>query len=269
MSHFRRLERVSSWRRMALEAWAPPSDPTVYGILEVPAAPLEAHVARLREASGKRVTLTHLIGKAAALAIAARPETNSIVRRGRLWQRDTIDVFFQVAFEGGENLAGAKVCAADRKGVLEIADELAACASRIRDRRDDPTVRSTRTLARLPPRLLRAAMRAGETLSYDYGVDLSRLGIPYDAIGSCMITNVAGFGLEVGLAPLFPPGRCPMILTVGAVRERPAVVAGQVVAQRTLVLGAAFDHRVADGYQAGRLAGELRAALLDPATRLA
>lgn len=268
MSRFRPLERVSTWRRMALEAWAPPSDPTVYGILELPAAPLEARVARLREESGRRVTLTHLIGKAAALAIAARPETNCIIRRGRLWQRDTVDVFFQVAFEGGENLAGAKICRADSRSVIEIADELARCAARIRERRDDPTVRSTRTLARLPPSLLRLAMRTGETLSYDYGLDLSPVGIPYDAIGSCMITNVAGFGLEVGLAPLFPPGRCPMILTVGAVRERPAVVDGEVVPRRTLTLGAAFDHRVADGYQAGRLASALREALEHPEERL-
>lgn len=261
---FHRLERVSSWRTMALHAWKSPADPTVYGVIDVDAGPLVAHVERLREETGRRITLTHLVGKAVAIAIAERPEVNAIVRRGRLYVRDSIDVFFQVAFEGGENLAGAKVENVDEKSVARIADDLARGAERIRERGNDPTQVSARRLGALPPALVRAAMRLGETLTYDLDLDLSRLGIPYDAFGSAMVTSVAGFGLTTGHAPLFPPSRVPIVLTVGAVHDAPAVLDGQVIVRPTLTIGATFDHRLLDGYQAGRLAKRFHEALENP-----
>jgi pyruvate/2-oxoglutarate dehydrogenase complex dihydrolipoamide acyltransferase (E2) component len=78
------------------------------------------------------------------------------------------------------------------------------------------------------------------------------------------VTSVAGYGLSVGFAPLFPPGRVPIVLTVGEVRDRPAVVEGRLVAEPTLSIGASFDHRVMDGYHAGRMAKRFREVLADP-----
>ncbi len=261
---FHRLERVSSWRTMALHAWKSPADPTVYGVIDIDAGPLSAHIEKLRQETGRRITITHLVGKAVAVAIAERPEVNAIVRRGRLYARDSIDVFFQVAFEGGENLAGAKVDNVDDKSVERIADDLARGAERIRERRDDPTQVSARRLGGLPPALIRTAMKLGETLTYDFDINLSRLGVPYDAFGSAMVTSVAGFGLTSGHAPLFPPSRVPIVLTVGAVHDAPAVLDGRVVARPTLTIGASFDHRILDGYQAGRLAKRFSEALENP-----
>ena len=133
--------------------------------------------------------------------------------------RDSIDVFFQVAFEGGENLAGTKITDADHKSIVDIARELSERVDRLRSKKDEPTQQSARRLSALPAPLLKLMMRLGETLSYDMDLDLSRLGVPYDAFGSCMVTSVAGYGLSVGFAPLFPPGRVPIVLTVGEVRD--------------------------------------------------
>jgi pyruvate dehydrogenase E2 component (dihydrolipoamide acetyltransferase) len=83
-----------------------------------------------------------------------------------------------------------------------------------------------------------------------------------------MITNVAGFGLTVGQAPLFPPSRTPIILTIGAVRDAPAVVDGEIRIRPILTIGASFDHRVLDGYQAGRMAKRFREVLEDPKKEL-
>jgi pyruvate/2-oxoglutarate dehydrogenase complex dihydrolipoamide acyltransferase (E2) component len=246
---------------MALHAWSRPKDPTVYGVMDIDARSALGQVAELRKATGRKITLTHLIGKALAIAIAERPEVNAIVRRGRLYVRDSIDIFFQVAFEGGENLAGAKVEGVDQKSVAEIAEALERRAERIRTKKDDPTQLSARRLSRLPPALVNLAMRVGESLTYDYDLNLSKLGVPYDAFGSAMITNVAGFGLTVGQAPLFPPSRVPIVLTVGAVHDAPAVVDGQVVVRPTLTIGASFDHRLLDGFQAGKLAKRFHEAL--------
>jgi pyruvate dehydrogenase E2 component (dihydrolipoamide acetyltransferase) len=268
MSRFHRLENLPTWRKMALFAWGPPRDPTVYGTIEVGVERAQRYIAQLREQTGVKVTLTHLVGKAAAAAIAERPEVNAIVRRGHIYVRDSIDVFFQVAFEGGENLAGTKIVDADHKSVVDIARELSERVERMRSKKDDPTQRSARRLSALPPPLLKLMMRLGETLSYDMDLDLSRIGVPYDAFGSCMVTNVAGYGLSVGFAPLFPPGRVPIVLTMGEVRDQPAVVDGRVVAAPTLTIGVSFDHRVMDGYHAGRMAKRFRDALADPEREL-
>jgi pyruvate/2-oxoglutarate dehydrogenase complex dihydrolipoamide acyltransferase (E2) component len=249
---------------MAVHAWSAPRDPTVYGIIDIDATRLLEFVERVRAESGVKVTLTHVVGKAVGLAIAERPEVNAIIRRGRIYVRDTVDVFFQVAFDGGEELAGCKVGRIDQKSVIEVAEELAARARRIREKKDDPTQQSARLLARLPPALTKLAMQLGERLTYDFDLDLSWAGMPYDAFGSVMVTNVGGFGLTVGQAPLFPPSRTPIVLTVGAVRDAPLAISGRVEVRPVLTIGASFDHRVADGYQAGRMAKRFREVLENP-----
>jgi pyruvate dehydrogenase E2 component (dihydrolipoamide acetyltransferase) len=261
---FHPAKDLPSWRTVALHAWDRPRDPTVYGVLEIDATRALAYVEAVRSATGERVTLTHLVGKAVAVAIAERPDVNAIMRRGRLYLRDTIDIFFQVAFDDGENLAGAKVASADQKDLGTIARELSERAERIRNKKDSPTQKSAEILSRLPPTLVRAAIRAGEILTYDFDLNLSRLGVPYDAFGSCMVTSVASFGLTYGHAPLFPPSRVPIVLTVGAVTPAPVAVDGKVEVRPVLTIGAAFDHRVADGYQAGRMARRFRDVLENP-----
>jgi pyruvate/2-oxoglutarate dehydrogenase complex dihydrolipoamide acyltransferase (E2) component len=265
---FRPAERLSSWRTVAIHAWDRPNDPTVYGVLEVDASRALAYIERKRNETGVRVTITHLVGKALATAIAERPEVNAILRRGRLYLRDTIDIFFQVAFDDGENLAGAKVERIDQKDVLEIARDLERRAERIRSKKDAPTQKSTDVLSRLPPLLAKLAIRGGEILSYDFDLDLSKLGVPYDAFGSAMITNVGSFGLTVGHAPLFPPSRVPIVLTMGALQQAPVAIDGRVEVRPVLTIGATFDHRVADGYQAGRMARRFRDVLEDPEKEL-
>jgi pyruvate dehydrogenase E2 component (dihydrolipoamide acetyltransferase) len=265
---FRPAKDLPSWRTIALNAWDRPRDPSVYGVMEFDATRALAYVERVRTESDEKVTLTHLVGKAVAQAIAERPEVNAIIRRGKLYLRDTIDIFFQIAFEEGENLAGAKLSRVDQLSVPEIARELRGRAQRIRRDKDHPTQQSANVLSRLPPSLVRVALRAGEILTYDYDFDLSRLGVPYDAFGSCMVTSVASFGLTVGQAPLFPPSRVPIVLTIGAVTPAPLAVDGRVEVRPQLTIGATFDHRVADGYQAGRMARRFRDILEDPEKEL-
>lgn len=258
MSPFRRLDKLSTWRAVAVHAWSRPNDPTVYGILELDAGPAIAYLDKLRATSGERVTMTHLVGKAAAIAIASRPEVNAILRRGRVYTRTTTDIFFQIAFDEGEDLAGAKVARANEKSVVAIAKELRERAERVRIRKDHETQKSASLMAKLPPFLTGIAMRAGEALSYDFGLDLSRLGVPFDAFGSCMVTNIASFGLEMGFAPLLPFSRVPILLTVGGVHEAPRARKGKLEVGQCLKIGVTFDHRLLDGYQAGELAKRFR-----------
>lgn len=260
---------MPSWRQLAMHTWRPPRDPTVYGTIDIDVSGATGWLDQQRRESGVKVTLTHLVGKAVALAIAERPEVNAVVRRRRhLYVRDTIDVFFQVAFEGGENLSGAKVDRCNEKSVVEIARELRDRAERIRAHQEKEIAEGRDRIGRLPSFLRRPALDLASWLSYDLGLDLRRVGIPYDQFGSAMVTNVGMFGLPSGFAPLVPFARTPILITVGAVQARPVAVEDRVEVRPMLTIGATFDHRVLDGYQAGKLASRFRAVMEDPATNL-
>lgn len=248
---------------MALHAWRSPDDPTVYGSLEIDATEALAAVRTLRERTGARITVTHLVGRAVALAIAERPEVNAIVRFGSLYQRDTIDVFFQIAFEGGEDLNGQKIERANEKDVPTIARELEEGARAVREKRASG-VKTASMFSRIPSPVVGLAMRAGVFASYDLGLDLSRFGVPYDGFGSAMVTNVGSFGITSGHAPILPFSRCPILLLVGEIHEKPVVRDGHIVARPILPIGVTFDHRILDGYQAGKMAARFRTLMETP-----
>jgi len=111
-------------------------------------------------------------------------------------------------------------------------------------------------------------MRASEFAMFDLGLNLSRFGIPFDPFGTVMITNVGGFGIEQGFAPLMPLSRTPALICVGAIRDRVVVVDGQPAVRPVVTLGGTFDHRVIDGYHAGKLCQTVRAVLEDPIAHL-
>lgn len=265
MSGFRRLDKTSSWRRVSLNAWQAPTDPSIYGWLDLDVTRARTYLEALGQESGIKVTLTHLVGKALALAIAERPEINAVIRRRQqVYVRDTVDVFFQVAYDKGENLSGATVREADKKSVVEIARELADKAARIREGREHELRSTDARLHALPAPLRKAAMRAVELGVYDLGLDLSRLGVPRDAFGSAMVTNIGVFGLPRAFAPLVPFTRVPIVVTVGAVHDAPVAEDGAAVVRPVVTLGVTLDHRLLDGYQAGRLAERFQAVLRDP-----
>ncbi len=283
MSRFRAASHLPAWRKLALGTWAGPTNPTAYGVLDLDCEDALAWAVRAREATGEKITLTHIVGKAAALAMASAPETNGFASLGRLMLRDSVDVFFQVAFFDGDgglprgaevearrdaNLAGAKVDQADQKSVVGIARELRERSRAIRTRSHDPTVRATELMGRLPGPLTSGAAHLAAFLAFDLGLDLSRVGIPVDPFGSCMVTNVGVFGIEGAWAPLVPYARTPVCFTIGAVRQAATVVEGRVVARRHVSIGVAFDHRVLDGYHAGVMARRFRAVFTHPEAEL-
>ena len=268
MSKFRRLENLSTWRKLAIHTWGKPSDPTVYGTMEIDVSKTLPWLDRAREHSGLKITFTHLVGKAAAVAFRERPELNGIIRGGKIYLRDTVDVFFQVSFDGGEDLSGVKVSRCDEKSVAEIAQDLAAKAERVRNKTDETLRSTTLMLNRLPSRFVGLAMRAASALSYDYDLDLRRFGIPYDQFGSLMVTNVGGFGVQHGYAPLLPFSRTPALLLIGAVVDKVVAKDGQPTIAPVLTIGATFDHRFIDGFQAAKLSKRFQDIVADPEPHL-
>lgn len=261
---FESAHRLPTWRKVAASTWRASDDPSIYGWMDVDVSALLDYVARLRASTGVRVTVTHVVGKAVAMAFADCPESNALVSWGRLLRRPTVDVFFSVAVGDGKGLAGAKVTAADGRSLVDIAHALTGDVERIRGRKDTPLQKSQQGLRRLPAPLLGPLMRAVSAISYDLGVDLSSVGVPFDIFGTVVVTNVGVLGIEQGFAPLIPTGRAAALITVGKIRDKVIAVDGEPRVRPVLTLGATFDHRIVDGHHLGRISERLHTILASP-----
>ncbi|HEY8374635.1 MAG TPA: dihydrolipoamide acetyltransferase family protein, partial [Pseudonocardiaceae bacterium] len=96
--------------------------------------------------------------------------------------------------------------------------------------------------------------------------DTARAGktAPADMLGGTFtITNVGVFGVDTG-TPIINPGESA-ILALGAIRDMPWVVDGQVVPRKVCQLALSFDHRVIDGQQGSQFLADVGAILSDPA----
>jgi len=256
MTRFEQMEHVSSFRRMAAAMWKSPSDPSIYGQMDVDATAALAFLAARR--AEPKITITHLVARAVALALRDQPELNGKVRFwGRLEQRATIDVFVTVATEGNRDLSGVRIDRADEKPLEQLAREVGDRAGKIRRGDDAAYQQSKRALKQLPWWLARPATWLSDVLVNELHVDLSAQGMPADPFGSAIVTSVGMFGIDSAFAPFVPLARCPMLILVPEVRPRPWAIDGRVEVRPVLRLCATFDHRLIDGAAAGRFAARL------------
>jgi len=230
--------------------WRAPSDPSIYGQMDVDATKALAFLAQQAE----RVTITHLVARAVALALRDQPELNAKVRFwGRLEQRQSIDLFVTVAT--GRDLSGARIDEADTKSLTQLAREVGQRAGRIRNGDDADHARTRSAMKAMPWWLARPATWLSDVLVNELHVALP--GTPADPFGSAIITSVGMFGIDAAFAPFVPLARCPMLILVPEVRPRPWAVGDTVQVRPVLRLCATFDHRIIDGAAAGRFAARL------------
>jgi 2-oxoisovalerate dehydrogenase E2 component (dihydrolipoyl transacylase) len=86
---------------------------------------------------------------------------------------------------------------------------------------------------------------------------------PADLVnGTFTITNVGVFGVDTG-TPILNPGESG-ILALGAIRDQPWVVDGQIVPRKVCQLALSFDHRIVDGQQGSRFLADVGALLAEP-----
>jgi pyruvate dehydrogenase E2 component (dihydrolipoamide acetyltransferase) len=116
----------------------------------------------------------------------------------------------------------------------------------------------------MPTWLIRPVVAVSGYLTGVLGISVPALGLEAFPFGACVITNVGVFGLDEGFAPPTPFAHAPVYVLMGAVKQAPHVVEGQVVARPLLTLCATIDHRYMDGAQGGVLAKVVRGVLEDP-----
>ena len=257
--------KLSSWRKTAIGTWAHPSDPSIYGYLELDVTAALEYIKEVSNKTGKKTTLTHFVGKVAAEVCRRHPIVNQLLRFGKLYSRTTIDIFYLVATDfDGNDLSGVIIRNADKKSLGEIAEELNQKVENIRRNGDLAFEGAKKLINRVPGIFSRFIMELLGFIMYKLNVWSPILGCPRDAFGSVMITSVGSLGLEAAFAPLVPYTHVPLMLTVGAAKDTPIVKDGQLAVSRVMKLGATIDHRLIDGVHASHVANTVRKIFAKP-----
>ncbi len=260
-----RKKDLSLFRRIAIGTWRTPHEAQVYGTLEVRMDKAMQYIERFRRVTGKRLTVTHLVARAAAAAMTEMPDANAILRWNHIYLRKHIDVFLQVVMTdqdtGKVDLTGMTVRDIDKKSLGDIVDEMDQRLEKVRAHQG--ALEKTRGIFGFVPLLcIGFVLRFIAFLSYTLNLRLP--GTPRDPFGSIMITNIGSLGLEFAYVPLVPYSRVPIILATGAVREVALAEEGKVAVGQVMKINATFDHRFIDGYHAAIMSRVLRTWLENP-----
>ncbi len=256
----------STRRKLAIATWGPPKEGNIHGKLTLNAEPSLKYIAEVREATGEKVTMTHFVGKAVAMALAETPGLNGRIRWSKFIPHKTVDISFLVVLEGGADLAKAKIQELDKKPLSAVGRELRELAVKLRSGGDEE-FESSKTLLRILPRFLVGPI-LWLTGWLTGSLGLSAAGMTAFPFGSAVITSVGMFGLDEGYAPFTPFARVPLLVLVGAYRDRPTVIDGEVGIQKQVTMTATIDHRFIDGSAGGKLANTIRRVFADPWTEL-
>jgi pyruvate/2-oxoglutarate dehydrogenase complex dihydrolipoamide acyltransferase (E2) component len=259
---------LSNFRRIAIGTWQHAYDPSVYGMMEVRMDAALDYIAKFRAQHGRRLTVSHLVAKAIAVALDEVPDANSVLRFNRVYLRKDIGVFFQVAMtdQGSDkiDLSGATVYGVHRMSLLEILDDFENKVNKVR-KREDPALEKTReTFQAVPNMFLNGFLKTLSFLTHDLNLDLTFAGVPKDPFGSIMVTNIGSLGLDVAFVPLVPYSGVPILIALGAVKEQPVVDDGALAVGKVMNVCATFDHRCIDGMHAAMLSNVVRQHLESP-----
>jgi pyruvate/2-oxoglutarate dehydrogenase complex dihydrolipoamide acyltransferase (E2) component len=256
-------------RRLAIGSYKSPRDPSAYATLEVRMERALAYVEAFRARTGQRLTVTHLVAKAAADALRHYPEANALLRWNRLWLRKRVSVcvlVVQPEHLGRVDLTTATVPDADVLSLRDFSATLEALVQRVRDRRDAVIERGKRRSYRVPGLFMNTLLRLLSFVWFTLNVDLQWVGMPKDPFGSVAVSNVGTLGLERAFLAMVPYTRVAFYLAPGAVRDEPVLEGEALVPGKRMALSCTFDVRVIDPELASRVLHHIGAALEDPAS---
>jgi len=254
----------STRRKLAISTWGPPDEGNILGKLHVDAANLQAWIDATRKATGEKVTVTHAVGRAAALALSQAPEINGRIVWGSYVPHRQTDITFLVALDDGRDLAKVKIANLDKRPCTDIAAELRKRSELLRKGADADFEKSKGLLRALPTAVLRPLLRFIGWLTSAVGVSVPALGLEAFPFGSCIVTSVGMLGIDEAFAPHTPFARVPILILVGAIKDTPVAQDGAVVVRPILTLTATIDHRFVDGFQLAKVAQTVRSALESP-----
>lgn len=254
---------MSRWRKLALSTWRTSEEASFYGWVDFEAKPIIEVINRLQQ-SGTKISPTAIAAKGVAVAIANYNRVNGVIRFGRIYHRQSVDIFFQVApDDSGDNLTGIVIRGCDKKSLEEIHAEIKQRAEKIRGGEDDFAAFGE-VMKYIPTFMIGWMQRLVSFICYQLNIWSPAFGIPQDAFGSAMVTSVGMLGIQRGFAPLLPYVECPIIVAIGKIEQKPVVRDGKVEIIDVLPVCATMDHRLVDGVGASKMMKALKGYFQEP-----
>lgn len=250
------------WRKTAISIYGPPRDGKVYGTYEIDAMPLLKFIEQKKE-KGFRITVTNMVTAALSRALFFDvPEMNCFVRRGKLFQRENVDVFLAVA-QTGKSISSMIIPKAQDKTVTEIAQYQHNKLKKIYSGKKK-SFNIQNSIAKIPWPFRNIVVKFIKWWLFDNGFRLPFVKLKPNPFGSIAISNIGIFGLSTGYLALLPISNLPAIIAMGQIKEKPVVVDGEIVIRPMLPISGTFDHRVVEGDKIGLLKNGAEKRLLHP-----
>ena len=239
------------------------NDSTFYYTNEVEADAALAYIEKYNESASedRQLTLFHLVLRATAQVIYARPRVNRFIAGGRIWQRDEVWISYSAKKELVDQAPLVTV-----KRFFPRDESLDAMVegilSRTRRRRSgEEKSQSDREMSlamRFPPFLVRIAVWLLHQAN-QLGM-LPKSMIDDDPLFSTIfIANLGSVDMNAGYHHLWEYGTCSMFCVVGRLRER-------WDGKRVFDLSYTYDERMEDGLYGGIGMQMIKDAIENPET---
>jgi len=105
----------------------------------------------------------------------------------------------------------------------------------------------------LPTFILKPLATTTAFLSNCMGLDVKPLGLNGYAFGGAVITSVGMLGIQDAFAPFTPFFHVPLVVLIGAVKDKPVVIDGKLEIRPLVCVNVTADHRYIDGLEGGTL----------------
>lgn len=257
------IEYNSTWRKVASTIYKKPSDSKIFGMVELDVTDIEKYIAQKRK-EGLKTTLTYILTLIVGRAIRNEvPQLNTFVKRGKIAQRKQIDGMVSVLLPGGE-MGTVRVENADQQTIQEVTNEIALHIRESRKGDENDTMQSKSLLANIPWPFRKWLYRIYKTVTIDWGISIPGVGLDSNSFGSYVVSNIGTVGLDTGYGSLLPSSNVSLVLILGTIQNKPAVVNGEIVPRRIMLLSATLDHRVVDGSHGGRLFRHIKYLVKNP-----
>lgn len=242
MSDWERIERLGPGRRLINDSFLSMTPVFGTGVFWVDMEEAHTFLQHIRESRGIHVNYLHLLIRACGLALARHPQVNSMIDRNRrIVYPARIDI--GVSVEGSTNFAPVVVLTeVNQKGVETIARELREGAEKARAEE---------------AAFLRKIDRIGRLLPFGW---LRRMLIGFVSRYASLRRRVAGNFQVTSMNQemiIYYRLNTSTMMSLGRVRERPAVIEGKVVSRKSAYICLAVDHRVLDGIAPMKFAHEV------------
>ena len=247
----KKIKKLTTYQKLAIGSWRNAKDPSVYSWSDVDYEKAQELTDWVLKEKNIKLTPTYIVSQAVALVFAVRPQLNTILRAGSLYQRDKVSFSYLVAIPKKDtpkrfNLSNCAMHDVTKIGLLDLYEGLKSKIIETKEVRSENIKSQNSLLKKIPTFLMGWFLDLTSFLMFTLNVRLK--GVPYDPFGSVAISNLGQIGVDNAFIPLMPYARVPILIAIGLVKPRPAVNKNrELVVKDILRFCCTINHRYIDG----------------------